>query len=304
MIKSITITNDRNDSITMELNKPTESGFAVVNVDGLGPVSANINTTEIVSYDGSVFNTARGTERNIVFSLTFMGTDIETIRHRTYQYFPLKQPITILIETDSRRCRTTGYIESNEPTIFSSLESATVSVICPNSWFEDAGDEGLDEINYYGINPLFEFPFSNESLSEKLIEFGEIRNSFEESFFYHGEVETGFTIRIHALGEIGDITIYDADDASRFILIDSEKLKNLTGSSLVAGDDITISTVKGQKSAKLLRNAVETNILNCLGRNLTWFQLSQGENKFAYTTSEGSSNLQLTIEVQNLFQGV
>lgn len=304
MIRSIMITNNRNESITMELNKPTESGFVVVDVGGLGPVQANINTTEIVSYDGSVFNTARGTERNITFSLTFMGPDIEEIRHTTYRYFPLKQPITIVINTDKRSCRTTGYVESNEPTIFSSLESASISIICPNSWFEDASDDGLNEVNYYGIDPMFEFPFSNESLTEKLINFGEIRNSFEETFYYYGEVETGFTIRIHALGDIGDVTIYNADDASKFITIDSDKLESLTGSSLIAGDDIVISTVKGHKSAQLIRNAVTTNILNCLGRNLTWFELMQGENKFAYTTSEGSANLQLTIEVQNLFQGV
>lgn len=304
MIRSITITNNRNESITMELNKPTESGFVVVDVGGLGPVQANINTTEIVSYDGSVFNTARGTERNITFSLTFMGPDIEEIRHTTYRYFPLKQPITIVINTDKRSCRTTGYVESNEPTIFSSLESASISIICPNSWFEDASDDGLNEVNYYGIDPMFEFPFSNESLTEKLINFGEIRNSFEETFYYYGEVETGFTIRIHALGDIGDVTIYNADDSSKFITIDSDKLESLTGSSLIAGDDIVISTVKGHKSAQLIRNAVTTNILNCLGRNLTWFELMQGENKFAYTTSEGSANLQLTIEVQNLFQGV
>lgn len=304
MIRSITITNNRNESITMELNKPTESGFVVVDVGGLGPVQANINTTEIVSYDGSVFNTARGTERNITFSLTFMGPDIEEIRHTTYRYFPLKQPITIVINTDKRSCRTTGYVESNEPTIFSSLESASISIICPNSWFEDASDDGLNEVNYYGIDPMFEFPFSNESLTEKLINFGEIRNSFEETFYYYGEVETGFTIRIHALGDIGDVTIYNADDASKFITIDSDKLESLTGSSLIAGDDIVISTVKGHKSAQLIRNAVTTNILNCLGRNLTWFELMQGENKFAYTTSEGSANLQLMIEVQNLFQGV
>lgn len=303
MIKSVTVTNPQGESITMELGKPTESGFAVISIDGLGPVQANINTTEIVSYDGSIFNSSRGTERNIVFNIVFCGTDIEEIRHKTYRYFPLKHPVTIRIETDHRLCETTGYVESNEPNIFSSMEDCSISIICPNAWFNDVSEEGMIDIDYYGIDPLFEFPFSNGSLTEKHIEFGEIRQSFQETFMYYGEVETGFTLRIHAIGDIGDVTIYDVDTLES-MNIDSKKLASLTGSKLKAGDDIIISTVKGHKTARLLRDAKYTNVLNCLGRNSTWFQLAQGENRFAYTASDGSKNLQLTIEVQNLFQGV
>lgn len=306
MIKSVTVTNTQGESITMELGKPTESGFAVVNIDGLGPVQANINTTEIVTYDGSVFNTARGTERNIVFNLVFYGIDIEAIRHETYRYFPVKKQITIEVETDKRRCRTTGYVESNEPNIFSSLEDCSISVICPDSWFEDASDEGLNVIEYFGVDPLFEFPFSNESLTEKLLEFGDIRTTFEETFYYYGEVDTGFTLKIHAIGNVGDVTIYDLETNNTMKIL-SSKLEALTGSALKSGDDIIISTVKGRKSARLLRDAKYINILNCLDRGSTWFELNQGENRFAYRAGEDGSeslNMQLTIEVQNLFQGV
>lgn len=303
MIKSVTVTNNRGESLKLELTKPKESGFWIISIDGLGPVQANINTTEIVTYDGSIFNTARGTERNITMQLVFDGIDIEERRHETYRYFPIKQMVTLRIETDHRICEIDGYVESNSPTIFSSLESTDISIICPSAWFRDASEEGNRAIHYFGIEPLFEFPFSNESLSDKLIEFGNIRQSFEEIIEYEGEVETGFTIDIHAVGDIGDVTIYNSDTRESMTIY-SDKLQSLTGSKLKAGDDIIICTVKGQKSARLLRDAKYTNVLNCLGRDVDWFQLSQGENKFAYTTSEGSENLQLSINVQNLFQGV
>lgn len=303
MIKKITIINNRGESLVMELTNPKGSGFWVINVDGLGPVQATINTTEIVTYDGSIFNSSRGTERNITFTLVFDDLDIETVRHKSYRYFPIKQKITVRVETDHRLCEIDGYVESNEPSIFSSLEQADISVICPEAWFRDISDSGNKIVEFFGIDPLFEFPFSNESLSDKLIEFGEIRQSFEESIFYEGEVETGFTITIHALGEIGDITIYNSDTLEK-MTISSEKLESLTGSALKAGDDLIISTVKGQKSCQLLREGEYTNVLNCLGRDSVWFQLTQGENKFAYTTSEGSEHLDLSIKVQNLFQGV
>lgn len=304
MIKNVTVTNHRGDSVVMELRKPTDSGFAITEIEGLGPVSANINTTEIVSYDGSIFNSSRGTERNIVFHLTFLGIDIEEIRHKTYLYFPLKQLITIKVETDHRICETTGYVESNEPDIFADDgEGCTISVICPDAWFDDVSEEGQFDVSYWSIDPLFEFPFSNESLSEKLIEFGNIRNNFEETFYYDGEVDTGFVLTIHALGDVGNITIYDSITRESMI-IDSEKLAGITGSKLKAGDDLIISTVKGKKSATLVRDAKTTNVLNCIGRGSTWFQLSQGENTYAYFLEEGSANIQLTFDVQNLFQGV
>lgn len=304
MIRSITVTNPRGESLKMELNKPEETGFIVVNVDGLGPVQANINTTEIVSYDGSIFNSARGTERNIVFSILFdEDFDIEEQRHKTYKYFPLKQKIDILVETDQRMVKTSGYVESNEPVIFSQKENTSISVICPNSWFEDASEEGNKVINFYGVDPLFEFPFSNDSLTSKLLEFGNIRQSFEESFIYEGEVNTGMVFTIHALGSIGDITIWNSDTQEKMVLY-SDKLESLTGSALKAGDTVTISTVKGSKYAQLLREAKTTNILNCLGRDVDWFQLQQGENTFAYSTTSGTENLQVGIQVQNLFQGV
>lgn len=286
----------------MKLDEPYESGFWIVNIDGLGPVQANINTTEIVTFDGSIYNSARGNERNIVMDLIFEGRDVEDIRHLTYRYFPIKGKVTVQVETDHRLCEIDGYVESNDPTIFAKKESTSISILCPSAWFKDVSEEGNRSVNFYGIDPLFEFPFSNESLSEKLIEFGEIRNSFEETFDYNGEVETGFVMAIHALGEIGDVIIYNVD-TNDSMTIYADKLKALTGSKLQAGDDIIINTIKGEKSARLLRDAKYINILNCLGRDITWFQLAQGENRFAYSTSEGSANLQLSIKVQNLFQG-
>lgn len=304
MIKAITVVNPRGESLRMELEKPEESRFLVINVDGLGPVQATINTTEVVSYDGSIFNSARGSERNIVFSLVFdENYDVEETRHETYRYFPLKQEIEIVVETDKRICRTRGYVESNEPVIFAQQENASISVLCPNSWFEDAGEDGLNLTNFYGIDPMFEFPFSNESLSYKLIEFGSIRQSFQESLFYYGEVETGFTMTIHATGDVGDITIHDID-TGKSMTVYSDKLESLSGSSLSSGDDIVICTVKGSKSAQLLRAGKYTNVLNCLGRDTDWFQLHQGENIFGYEASYGSENIQFSISVQNLFQGV
>jgi hypothetical protein len=78
----------------------------------------------------------------------------------------------------------------------------------------------------------------------------------------------------------------------------------MTGSGIVFGDDIIISTVRGQKYIKLLRNGEYTNILNCLDMDAEWFQLTKGDNIFAFTADSGSTNLQFRVENQTIYEGV
>ena len=165
MIKSITVTNYLGDSIKLVLARPEESGFVVTSVTGLGSGKANINTTEIATNDGDLFNSARLQKRNIVISLKYLWKDsIEDVRQLSYKYFPIKKKLTLLIETDNRSAEIDGYTESNEPDIFSKDEGSDVSIVCPNPFFYSAGEDGINTTIFYGVEPLFEFPFSNESL--------------------------------------------------------------------------------------------------------------------------------------------
>lgn len=304
MIRSVEVTNSQNETLLLDLFKPNDSGIMIVNVDGLGPVEGTINTTEIVTFDGAVYNSARANSRNITMDLVLLPKPtIEDARHMIYRYFPLKGKVTIKVTTDSRICETEGYVETNEPTIFSSQETVSISIICPNAWFTDASEGGTQVIDFYSIEPLFEFPFSNESLGEKLIVFGNIQNSFQKSIIYDGEVNTGFEMIVHAMGDIDDFTVYNVNTRENMTVY-ADKLESLTGSKLKAGDDLIISTMAGSKSIRLLRDGAYTNVLNCLGRDATWLQVSQGENIFAYTSETEQSNIHFTMRIPKLYQGV
>lgn len=304
MIKSITVTNYLGDSIKLDLARPEESGFVVTSVTGLGSGKANINMTEVATNDGSLYNSSRLPSRNIVISLKYLWqSTIEDVRQLSYKYFPIKKKLTLLIETDNRQAEIEGYTEANDPNIFSKDEGSDISIVCPNPFFYSAGKDGVNTTIFYGVEPLFEFPFSNESLYECLIEMGWIQNQMEKVVIYSGDAEIGVTIIIHAIGEAHNITIYNTG-TREVMRIDTNKLKSFTGSGIIAGDEIVICTVKGQKSITLLRNGRTTNILNCLDKNADWFQLAKGDNVFAYTAEEGSSNLQFKIENRIIYEGV
>lgn len=307
MIHSVTVTNYLGDRIRLELGRPELSGLLIYSISGLSAVKANINTTEVSTNDGSLFNSARLNQRNIVLDVIFIetiyGESIEDIRQKTYKYFPLKKQVTLEIETDNRVVTTTGYIESNEVDIFSSREGTQISIICPDPFFYSSRENGNNVTDFHIVTPMFEFPFCNDSFSSNLLIFGEIKNNSEGVITYYGDSEIGITIYIHAIGPATNITIYNVEtrDSMR---IDTEKLKALTGDGIVARDDIVICTVKGSKSIKLIRDGETFNILNCLDKNVDWFSLSKGDNSFAFTADSGITNLQFRIENRIVYEGV
>lgn len=307
MIYSLAVTNFLGDRIRLELGKPENTGFLVKSITGLGPVKANVNTTEVATNDGSMFNSARLSQRNIVIQMVFVnsiyGEDIEEIRQKSYKYFPIKKNVELVIETDNRYVRTTGYIESNEPDIFSKQEGTQISIICPDPYFYSASEDGDNVTDFYSIDPMFEFPFSNESLTETLLVFGEIQIKTEGVITYTGDSEIGVMIYIHAIGPAEHINIYNTE-TREVMTIDTVKLEKLTGQGLIAGDDIIINTLKGEKSITLVRNGVSYNILNCLDKNTDWFTLVKGDNIFAFTADSGVTNLQFRIENKVIYEGV
>lgn len=307
MIYSFAVTNYLGDRIKLELGRPDISGFLIKSVTGLGPVKANVNTTEVVTNDGSMFNSARLSQRNIVFQLAFVdtiyGETIEDVRQKSYKYFPAKKSVEIVIETDNRYVKIKGYVESNEPDIFSSQGGTQISIICPDPYFYSAGEDGNNVTDFYTIDPVFEFPFSNESLTEPLLVFGKIQIKTEGVITYHGDSEIGVVIYIHAIGKATNINIYNTE-TREVMSINTDRLEQLTGKGLVAGDDIVINTAKGEKSITLMREGVSYNILNCLDKNTNWFSLSKGDNIFAFTAETGVTNLQFRIENQVIYEGV
>lgn len=305
MIKSVTITNYLGESVKIELAEAEpDHGMIIQSITGLGPPKANVSMTDLATMDGSLFNSARVEKRNITIRMLFtFAPTIEDSRQRTYKYFPIKKPLTFLIETDNRLVETVGIVEVNEPDIFSKDESNQISLVCDDPYFYSAKGEGTNTTVFFGVEPLFEFEFENLSITEALIEFGSIENETEKTVYYDGDSEIGIVITIHAIGEARNITIYNTG-TREVMRIDTEKIKAITGSGIDSGDDIIISTVRGNKRIGLLRNGIYTNILNALDKKSDWFQLTKGDNIFAYTAEYGSENLQFKIENQIIYEGV
>lgn len=301
MIKAVRVTNANGDTLRMELRDPMKSGLAIREITGLGSPKLDINTTGFGTFDGSIVNSVLARSRNITLTLIMVPRiSIEDSRQLTYKYFQLKREITLTFELDNREVYIEGYVESNDPDIFSNQETTQISIICPDPWFHELY---LTESFFYGVIPLFEFPFSNESLTENLIEFSQINISNRQTIDYQGEVDTGMEISVSIFGNSGDITIYNVDTRER-IPIYSDRVRQITGQPLTKGDEVIISTIPGRRRVDLLREGYYTNILGAMDKDADWLQLRPGQQSFTFTSSITNPEVIIAMRYRNAYGAI
>lgn len=304
MIESIQVTNYRDESVTMTLRSPEQSGFLVKDIDGLGPVKSTINFTEVLTLDGGIYNSSRTTFRNILMTIAFLRTTTETIedlRQKSYKYFPLKRLLLLKIVTDNRVLYTYGYVESNEPNIFSKQEETLISILCPSAYLTSYTAISIDSS---GVTGLFEFPFSNESLSTPLLEFSDLLLDDTDIIVdYEGDTVTGFTTSINFTGAVTGFSIGN-DTLSQVMSFDDTALASILGSGLTTGDIMTIVTTNGSKAITVTRGGTDYNVLNALEAGSEWLNLERGTNEITISVSTGDGNFYFSLDYQPLYEGI
>lgn len=302
MIKGIKVTNHNHESLELDLFHPEWSGLIIDNIEGMGPPKANVNYNEVATIDGGIFTSARTQARNVVITLSMMFDPlIEDTRLLTYKYFPIKKPISLELITDYHHAILYGYVESNTPTVFTDHEQTQISIVAPDPWFYEM-EQSIFVFN--GVDPLFEFPFWNDSLTENLLEFGNIRDDNRATLNYKGDVDTGVLITCHVMtGTVENLTIWNVDTREH-MRIDTNKIKRVTNIQFSQGDDIIINTKIGEKSIYLLHEGRYYNIISCIEKDADWFQITTGPNVFTFVADHGTTGMMMTITYRNAYGGV
>lgn len=160
MLYSLTVTNTIGESLTFELSNPWASGYAIKQIDGLGTPDMNVNTTPYGIGDGSVLGSIKAEYRLITLMLWPLASPtVETARQRLYRFFQIKKDILLSFNTENRLVTIDGYVQKIEASIFDNPELITIEIKCINPYFHKMAN---DQTKFYGIQPMFEFPFSVE----------------------------------------------------------------------------------------------------------------------------------------------
>lgn len=301
MIKSLTVTNSLGESLTLELFNPWKNGIAIKSIEGLGTPEFDMNSQPYGSGDGSEMGSVKADSRTITITLWPMfHPQVEDSRQLLYRYFQVKKPIQLTFNLDNRVAITEGYVESGTPTIFSDCETIVYTIFCPDPYFRRLI---ASSSFFFGQVPLFEFPFSNESFTDKLLEMGRYSVDNRAQIDYDGEFNTGMTIIIDCYSPPGDIVIYNVETLGTIRLM-TNRLRPIIGTGLIEKDRVEIGTELGNRYVRLLREGKYYNILGAVNRDIDWFQLKQGPNIYTYTTQDEHASIIMTFRYHSSYAAI
>lgn len=346
MINYVEVINHSGESLRCYLENPDYSGFSITNIDGLGPGKATLGVHDVATLDGGIFRAAKLPSRNIVIDYIFHdyyggrwvvppggGTPRWIERHRSmedarnefYKYFIVKKPVTLIFSTDRHTYKIFGYVESNEPEIFSDMEGAQVSIICPNPYFRLA-DEGVDESGnisetVFDQGGSFEFPWRNP-IGERTIKFSDrddIHKSVITNINYPGDVDTGVIFHVYVTGHLDyqylDFEYYgETDEELKTLMRFRNDLYNsMNGggdhfeNGLTDGDELVISTVPGDKYVIVIHNNIPMNAFPCMRLIDDWITMQKGSNVIRVAThpiEPSLPNVYVKMEYPILIAGI
>lgn len=76
------VQNTRGEMLTLTQNEPR---YQIVEIDGLNPPKANINSSTVAGMDGTQFISSKLEDRNIVITIKING-DVESNRQYLYKF--------------------------------------------------------------------------------------------------------------------------------------------------------------------------------------------------------------------------
>lgn len=267
-----------------------ENIYQLFNVDGTNPPLANVNLAVAAGKDGATFNSSKLNTRNVVLYIKINGNREEN-RQRLNNAARVKEWCRVRYSNNTRSVYIDGIVESVNYTPFTMRQVAQVSILCPDPYWK-----GVDEILGDSSNtvPRFTFPFTIEEnepviISELMDDEGIIVNNTSDA-------ETGALITIRFNENAASVELRNETTG------DAIKLTY----TFLAGDIVEISTVTGNKTIKLIRGGVVSNLMSAYNRGGTFPQLAPGVNRFGYLVDDEApeGQIEIVFRYHNVYRGL
>lgn len=296
IIKNITITNSRGDSITFGRH------FRIPDDFDMSGLSASVNYSDSTA-DGSNYQNTKLENRDfdVPFFIYKSMTDswwIEEKRSEANKVFnPKTNPFRIDFTTKAGK---EYYLNANleaSPSFPKGFENDN------NSWQKGLLQFSANDPYFYSKNavrvdialwkPTFRFPLVIPK--ETGITMGQRQQSLIVNVKNDGQESTGMIIKFKAKGTLLNPSLINVNTY--------EKMKiNIT---MLADDVIEISTYKRKRSIYLHRNGEKINVFNNMQFPESKFlQLDIGDNLFRYDADDGLDNLEVSMNFTPRLLGV
>lgn len=261
--------------------------YEVVEFEGFNPPPASLFTSKSPNRKGSKKNGSTLDERALLIVVKIHG-DIEQNRNALYEWTDTENELKIYYKNGVKNVYCIGTVTDCDVPLCTDNEVMTIAITCPDPYLREL-QEMVTEIT--SLLKQFTLPFAIDAAG---IPFSTIAETNRTNIFNAG-AETGALIRVKALGEVSNISIYDANDGTRIFSI------NMT---LQENEVVEIDTESSPRTVKIIRvDGTTENILRHIGHNPTWFQIKKGNNLFEYTSSN-NGNVEVTFSFAYKYLGV
>ncbi len=250
MLTKVEVRTPQGNLLSLSLDEIL-NGYIVEEITGLDPVKATLVSSGFATLDGEQYQSAKREKRNIVITLGLepdytLDQTVRELRSALYGFFMPKFPVSLRFFTaDDLEVDIAGVVESCEAAMFTQEPQTIVSIV------------NFDP-DFLAVAPTV---FEGETVAD----------ATEELIEYNGTVDTGMKLTLHVDRSVSEFTLYHRvpDGSTRTLQF---------AANLVVGDELTISTVRGDKYATLVRTGTSSSVLFAVSPQSNWTELVPGDN--------------------------
>lgn len=251
MLTQVDVTNRRGNVLTLNMEE-NDTGYQVIDIQGLGPVNASLVGTSYAGVDGEQFQSSRRGTRNIIIKLEldpdFNPDTYTTLRQRLYTFFMTKSEVSLLFHmTSGLTVGIKAYVEEISAPQFEQDPEVEIGLI---SFEPDFADPQIVSIEGMSVDDNTFVPIN-----------------------YAGSVESGTVLTLNVNRILTDFTIYNMDESGTLVQLDFS-------GELQSGDQLVVSSLTGSKGITLTRDGISSSYLYGRSAQSGWIELFPGMNEF------------------------
>lgn len=261
--------------------------FTLTGIDGFTTVWSTLSSVVVPFVDGDTVTNVQATPRSVVLYLMLReSAGIETAKRYVLQYVKPKLTGKIHLEQDGRNVELEGIVEAIDLPRFELGCTMAITMHCSMPYWQDV-DYAVAEISEIINLHYFPIPQGGLAFPADGIPFGVYDDDLTQTVQNRGDVEAGMIIQIIATGTVVNPRIIDSA-TGEFIGVND---------TLQGNDEITICTLKGQKS--ISKNGA--NVIDKILEGSTFMQIPTGDTEYTIGADSGIDNLYFTLSFKQRY---
>lgn len=259
MLTKVEVKPGQGTLLTLPLGDAS-GGYVIKDIDGLDPVKATFVSSNNAQLPGATFQSSSRETRNIVMKVglepDFGVTTVKKLRTNLYGFLMPETPVELhLYDDEGLVVNINGRVESFETPLFVKEPEVNISIVCFDPDFVEP-------------NPILMSGMSTSGSTETLIP-------------YKGTVDSGVQFYLNLNRPLTTFTIYHRAPDNVIQALEFS-------ASLISGDVLYISTVNGDKGAKLTRAGSSSSLLYGVSSQSVWVQLKKNGDNYIRVSASGA----------------